>query len=98
MQASVPELTAIINEPASTYTFYGEEAKSRDLRPLPLLARRMIERGVRFVQIYHNNWDTHFNVGGRLPSQCRDIDQPCWGLIHDLKARAPGGNPGHLGR
>ena len=47
----------------------------------------MIERGVRFVQIYHNNWDTHFNVGGRLPSQCRDVDQPCWGLIRDLKAR-----------
>ena len=42
-----------------------------------LLARRMVERGVRFVQIYHNNWDTHGNVAGRLPDQCRDVDQPC---------------------
>ena len=42
-----------------------------------LLARRMVERGVRFVQIYHNNWDTHANVAGRLPDQCRDVDQAC---------------------
>ncbi len=47
----------------------------------------MVERGVRFVQIYHNNWDTHGNVAGRLPDQCRDVDQPCWGLIQDLKSR-----------
>ena len=47
----------------------------------------MVERGVRFVQIYHNNWDTHGNVKGRLPDQCRDVDQPCWGLIQDLKQR-----------
>ena len=52
-----------------------------------LLARRMVERGVRFVQIYHNNWDTHANVAGRLPDQCRDVDQACWGLIQDLKQR-----------
>ena len=52
-----------------------------------LLARRMVERGVRFVQIYHNNWDTHANVSGRLPDQCRDVDQPCYGLIQDLKQR-----------
>jgi uncharacterized protein (DUF1501 family) len=47
----------------------------------------MVERGVRFIQIYHNNWDTHANVAGRLPSQCRDVDQACWGLIQDLKRR-----------
>jgi hypothetical protein len=88
MQASVPELTSVSSEPASTYTLYGEEArKPGTFAHSALLARRMIERGVRFVQIYHNNWDTHFNVGGRLPSQCRDVDQPCWGLIQDLKAR-----------
>ncbi|MEI7862911.1 MAG: DUF1501 domain-containing protein, partial [Planctomycetota bacterium] len=52
-----------------------------------LMARRMVERGVRFVQIYLNNWDTHGNVAGRLPSQCKDIDQACWGLVQDLKAR-----------
>ena len=45
----------------------------------------MVERGVRFVQIYHNNWDTHSNVAGRLPDQCRDVDQPCYALIQDLK-------------
>ena len=47
----------------------------------------MVERGVRFVQIYHNNWDTHANVAGRLPDQCRDVDQACYGLITDLKQR-----------
>ncbi len=65
MQASVPELTDVANEPASTYTLYGEEArKPGTFAHSALLARRMVERGVRFVQIYHNNWDTHFNVGG----------------------------------
>jgi hypothetical protein len=88
MQASVPELVAVTNEPASTFTLYGDDArKPGTFAHSALLARRLIERGVRFVQIYHNNWDTHFNVGGRLPSQCRDVDQPCWGLIHDLKSR-----------
>ena len=51
------------------------------------MARRLAERGVRFVQIYHNNWDHHSNVGGRMPDQCRDIDQPCAALIQDLKQR-----------
>jgi uncharacterized protein (DUF1501 family) len=51
------------------------------------MARRMVERGVRFVQIYHNNWDTHANVSGRLPDQCRDVDQPCYGLVQDLKRK-----------
>jgi uncharacterized protein (DUF1501 family) len=52
-----------------------------------LLSRRLVERGVRFVQIYHNNWDHHSNVGGRMPSQCKDVDQPTYALINDLKAR-----------
>ncbi|HEY5312794.1 MAG TPA: DUF1501 domain-containing protein [Pirellulales bacterium] len=88
MQASVPELTATDHEPASTYALYGDEAKKPGtFANTVLLARRMVERGVRFVQIYHNNWDTHSNVAGRLPDQCRDVDQPCWGLIQDLKLR-----------
>ena len=88
MQASVPELTDLASEPASTFGLYGEEArKPGSFANTALLARRMVERGVRFVQIYHNNWDTHSNVAGRLPDQCRDVDQPCWGLIQDLKAR-----------
>jgi uncharacterized protein (DUF1501 family) len=88
MQASVPELTDIKSEPASTYTLYGEEArKPGTFANTALMARRMVERGVRFVQIYLNNWDTHSNVAGRLPSQCKDVDQACYGLIQDLKAR-----------
>ncbi len=88
MQASVPELTAINDEPTSTFDLYGEDAKKPgSFANSALMARRLVERGVRFVQIYHNNWDTHGNVNGRLPSQCRDVDQPCWGLIQDLKKR-----------
>jgi len=88
MQSSVPELTAIENEPASTYALYGEEArKPGTFANTVLMARRMVERGVRFVQVYINNWDTHSNVAGRLPMQCKDVDQACYGLIQDLKHR-----------
>jgi hypothetical protein len=88
MQSSVPELTDLASEPESTYQLYGEAAKkSGTFANTVLLARRMVERGVRFVQIYHNNWDTHANVAGRLPDQCRDVDQPCYGLVQDLKQR-----------
>ena len=88
MQSSVPELTDISKEPENTYALYGDEAKkSGSFANSVLMARRMLERGVRFVQIYHNNWDTHGNVAGRLPSQCKDVDQACWGLVQDLKAR-----------
>jgi hypothetical protein len=88
MQASVPELTAVTNEPESTYKLYGDEAKKPGtFAASALLARRLVERGVRFVQIYHNNWDHHSNVSGRLPMQCKDIDQATYGLIQDLKAR-----------
>ena len=69
---------------SSTATRPRSPARSRNTA---LLARRMVERGVRFVQIYHNNWDTHANVAGRLPDQCQDVDQPCYGLIQDLKQR-----------
>ncbi|MBY0528228.1 MAG: DUF1501 domain-containing protein [Gemmataceae bacterium] len=86
MQASVPELTDLAKEPASTFDLYGPAVKNPGtFANTVLLARRMVERGVRFVQIYHNNWDTHANVAGRLPDQCRDVDQPCYGLIQDLK-------------
>jgi hypothetical protein len=86
MQASVPDLTDFSKEPESTFKLYGEAAKKPGtFANTVLLARRMIERGVRFVQIYHNNWDTHANVAGRLPDQCRDVDRACYGLIQDLK-------------
>jgi hypothetical protein len=88
MQHSVPELVSTADEPASTYELYGEAAKKPGtFAQTVLLARRMVERGVRFVQVYHNNWDTHANVAGRLPDQCRDVDQSCWALIQDLKQR-----------
>src|SRR5262249_57727945 len=71
MQSSVPELTSTADEPDSTYKLYGEEArKPGTFAQTALLARRMVERRVRFVQVYHNNYDTHGNVAGRLPDQC----------------------------
>ncbi|MFM9024142.1 MAG: DUF1501 domain-containing protein [Planctomycetaceae bacterium] len=88
MQASVPELTDLASEPEHTFTLYGEQAREPGtFANTALMARRLVERGVRFVQIYHNNWDTHLNVAGRLPDQCRDVDQACWGLVQDLQAR-----------
>jgi uncharacterized protein (DUF1501 family) len=88
MQASVPELTDLTTEPESTMRMYGDAAKQPGtFANTALVARRLVERGVRFVQVYHNNWDTHANVAGRLPDQCRDVDQPCWALIQDLKRK-----------
>jgi Protein of unknown function (DUF1501) len=88
MQASVPELTDINSEPEHIFKLYGEEAKKPGtFANSVLMARRLAERGVRFTQIYLNNWDHHSNVGGRMPSQCKDVDQPCHALIEDLKQR-----------
>jgi len=88
MQSSVPELTKVQNESEATYRLYGEEARKPGTFAFTcLLARRLVERGVRFLQIYHNNWDHHSNVGGRLPMQCKDVDQATYALINDLKAR-----------
>ena len=86
MQSSVPDLTNIADEPESTMELYGQEAKKPgSFANSVLLARRMVERDVRFVQIYLNNWDHHGNVAKRLPSQCKDIDRATYGLITDLK-------------
>jgi hypothetical protein len=88
MQASVPELMEVKSESEATYALYGDDAKKPGtFASTCLLARRLIERGVRFVQIYHNNWDHHSNVGGRLPSQCKDVDQATYALIQDLRTR-----------
>lgn len=88
MQASVPELTDTSGEPESVLNLYGDEVKNPgSLAHSMLLARRMAERGVRFVQIYHNNWDHHGNLAGRMKFQCGDLDQPTYGLITDLKQR-----------
>jgi hypothetical protein len=88
MQASVPELTDLGQETEQTFRLYGEEAKKPGtFANTALMARRLAERGVRFVQVYHNNWDHHSNVASRMPDQCRDIDQPCYALLEDLKQR-----------
>ena len=88
MQASVPELTNLKQESDATWQLYGDEArKPGTFANTCLLARRLIERGTRFVQVDHNNWDHHSNVSGRMPSQCRDVDQATYALIHDLKSR-----------
>ena len=88
MQTSVPELTDISDEPQHILDMYGPDVKRPGtFASSALLARRMAEREVRFVQIFHRGWDQHSNVPNDLPNQCRDIDQPCWALIQDLKLR-----------
>jgi len=88
MQTSVPELTDISNESQTVLDMYGPDVtKPGTFAASCLLARRMAERNVRFVQIFHRGWDQHANVAGDLPNQCRDVDQPAWALIQDLKQR-----------
>ncbi|MBX3423294.1 MAG: DUF1501 domain-containing protein [Pirellulaceae bacterium] len=88
MQASVPELIDLNQEPQHTFDLYGEAArKPGSFANTVLMARRLAERGVRFIQVYHNNWDHHGNVNGRMPDQCKDVDQPCYALLEDLRQR-----------
>jgi hypothetical protein len=88
MQTSVPELADLSSEPKSVKDLYGPDVyKPGTFASSCLLARRMAERGVRCVQIYHRGWDQHSNLATDLPNQCRDVDQACSGLIKDLKQR-----------
>src|SRR6185369_9173119 len=88
MQSSVPELSDLSGEPEATWNAYGEEARNPgSFAQSCLMARRLVERGVRFVQVYHRGWDVHGNLPEVLPSQCKDVDQGCWGLVQDLKQR-----------
>lgn len=88
MQASIPELVDLRDETELTEKLYGPDIhKPGSFAHSVLLARRMVERGVRFIQIYHNNWDHHGNLVNRMKDQARDVDQPCYGLITDLKNR-----------
>jgi hypothetical protein len=88
MQTSVPELTDISDEPEHVLDMYGPEVrKPGSFAASCLMARRMMERDVRFVQIFHRGWDQHFNIANHLPRQCSDIDQPSWALVQDLKQR-----------
>ena len=88
MQTSVPELTDVSGEPESTFALYGEDArKPGTYANNCLLARRLSERGVRFVQLFHRGWDTHGGLPNQLRARCRETDQATAGLIQDLKQR-----------
>jgi hypothetical protein len=90
MQTSVPELTGISAEPQSVLDLYGAEPGKNTFANNCLMARRLVERGVRMVQCYHRGWDTHGNSGeedivNRLSALCRETDQASAALIKDLK-------------
>jgi hypothetical protein len=88
MQTSVPELTDISSEPVSTFDLYGEDAKKPGTFAWNcLLARRLCERGVRFVQLFHRGWDQHLELPKNITLQCRVTDQPTAALVQDLKQR-----------
>ena len=88
MQMSVPELTDLSKETAQTLKAYGPDVhRPGSYTANCLLARRLAERDVRFVQLYHRGWDQHIALARQLPNQCRDIDQPTAALIGDLNQR-----------
>jgi hypothetical protein len=88
MQTSVPELIDFSDEPENVLESYGPEVrKPGSYAANCLLARRLLERGVRFVQLFHRGWDQHIAIYRQLPNQCRDVDQPTAALLKDLKQR-----------
>jgi hypothetical protein len=88
MQSSVPELTDLTQETDATFRMYGDDArKPGTFAANCLLTRRLFEKGVRFVQLYHRGWDNHGGLPTNIPKQCMDIDQAQAALIKDLKQR-----------
>lgn len=87
MQTSVPELMDINSESKQTHELYGTEPGKSSFANNCLLARRLVERGVRFVQLFDQGWDMHNSVSKRLPIKCKQVDQPVAALIKDLKQR-----------
>jgi hypothetical protein len=89
MQSSVPELTDLSREPRQILDMYGVDRGYDDggFARNCLLARRMVERGVRFVQLFHRGWDQHSSLPSQIRGQARDVDQPSAALVKDLKAR-----------
>lgn len=88
MQSSVPELTDLSTETATTLAAYGPRVtQPGSFAANCLLARRLAERDVRFIQLYHRGWDQHYNLPSDLKLQCGDVDQPCAALLADLKQR-----------
>ncbi|MBL8216590.1 MAG: DUF1501 domain-containing protein [Bryobacterales bacterium] len=92
MQAKAPELVDLSGESEATKKMYGlDDAVSEPFGRQCLLARRMVERGVRFVKVLHgaggDRWDDHGNIGERIPVHCKEVDKPVAGLLKDLKSR-----------
>ena len=88
MQTSVPDLMDLSDEPDSTFELYGEDARKPGTYAANcVLARRMAERDVRFIQLFHRGWDGHNNLPGEIRGQCKDTDQASAGLLTDLKRR-----------
>jgi len=87
MQDVAPEVTDISLEPQHIREMYGAEPGKRSFANNCLLARRLVERGVRFVELFHESWDQHGNLTGDLKKNCKDVDQACAALIQDLKQR-----------
>jgi hypothetical protein len=88
MQASVPDLTDLSKEPDSVFEMYGPDARKPGTYAANcILARRLAERGVRFIQLFHRGWDQHSNLPKEIAGQCRQTDQPTAALIQDLKQR-----------
>ena len=87
MQSSVPDLMDISTEPQSILDLYGAEPGKSSYANNCLLARRLVERGVRFVQLFHESWDQHADLTNRIQTNCKDTDQPSAALIKDLKQR-----------
>ena len=88
MQASVPDLTDLSDEPERIFELYGPESrKPGTFAANCLLARRLAERGVRFIQLFHRGWDQHTRLPKQIRGQCYDTDQPSAALVQDLKER-----------
>jgi uncharacterized protein (DUF1501 family) len=88
MQSSIPEVTDLGKEPESTFKLYGEDArKPGTFAANCLLARRLAEQDVRFIQLYHPGWDQHGGLPGGISRQCKETDQASAALVTDLKAR-----------
>jgi len=86
MQTSVPDVTDLSKEPAEVFELYGPDSrKPGTFAANCLLARRLAQRGVRFIQLYHQGWDQHGDIKGGITQQAKDTDQPTAALIHDLK-------------
>ena len=87
MQASAPEVMDLSGETAETLALYGVDGDKPSFARNALLARRLVERGVRFVQLFHESWDQHGGLKAQIKKNCEDTDQACAALVKDLKRR-----------